>query len=220
MTSQAQTAFIENCEDIERLLEIHSDITPEGRGRKWKVEALHKSAFVLLTAFWEAFCEDLAAEALDHLVKHSTKADGLPSELRKLVAQELKTDQHDLAVWRLAGDGWRTVLSSRLTKLQAERNRKLNTPKTSQITDLFKNAVGVANVAKAWYWPGMRADAAAKKLDAFVTLRGEIAHRGSAGTSVTKQQVNEYYNHVKRLTTRTETRVAEVITTSTGTKPW
>ena len=66
----------------------------------------------------------------------------------------------------------------------------------------------------------MRADAAAKKLDAFVTLRGEIAHRGSAGTSVTKQQVNEYYNHVKRLTTRTETRVAEVITTSTGTKPW
>jgi len=65
-----------------------------------------------------------------------------------------------------------------------------------------------------------RADAAGTKLDAFVTLRGEIAHRGSAATSVTKQQVNEYYNHVKRLTTRTETRVAEAITTSTGTTPW
>ncbi|BCO36449.1 MAE_28990/MAE_18760 family HEPN-like nuclease [Mycobacterium heckeshornense] len=220
MTSQAQKAFGENCGEIDRLLEIHGDITPEGRGRKWKVEALHKSAFVLLTAFWEAFCEDLAAEALNHLVKHSTTANGLPSELKKLVAQELKDDLHDLAVWRLADDGWRAVLSSRLTKLQAERNRRLNTPKTSQINDLFKSAVGVENVAKAWYWPGMRASAAAKKLDAFVTLRGEIAHRGSAATSVTKQQVTDYYNHVKRLTTRTEARVAQVITTSTGAPPW
>lgn len=220
MTSHAQTAFVENCEDIERLLEIHSDITPEGRGRKWKVEALHKSAFVLLTAFWEAFCEDLAAEALDHLVKHSTTANGLPSELQKLVGQELKDDLHDLAVWRLADDGWRTVLSSRLTKLQEERNRKLNTPKTSQINDLFKSVVGVENVARAWYWPKMSAAAAATKLDAFVRLRGEIAHRGSAATSVTRQQVNDYYNHVKRLTTRTQARIAEVITTSTGAMPW
>jgi hypothetical protein len=161
-----------------------------------------------------------AGLALDHLVKYSTTASGLPSELQKLVAQELKTDQHDLAVWRLADNGWRTVLSSRLTKLQAERNRRLNTPKTSQINELFKSAVGVVNVAKAWYWPKMNADAAANKLDTFVTLRGEIAHRGSTAGSVTKQQVTDYYNHVKRLTTRTETRVAEVITTSTGAMPW
>ncbi|WP_280366993.1 MAE_28990/MAE_18760 family HEPN-like nuclease [Nocardia wallacei] len=220
MTSQAQTAFVENCGDIDRLLEIHNDITPEGRGRKWKVESLHKSSFVLLTAFWEAFCEDLAAEALNHLVDHSKTASGLPKELQKLVAQELRNDQHELAVWKLADGGWRAVLSSRLTRLQAERNRRLNTPKTSQINDLFRSAVGVENVSKAWSWPRMTATTAERKLDSFVTLRGEIAHRGSPADSVTKRHVNDYYNHVKHLTACTEERVAEVISASTGIAPW
>ncbi|ORA76136.1 hypothetical protein BST28_21175 [Mycolicibacter kumamotonensis] len=219
-TSRARKAFNENCSDIDRLLEIHSDITPEGRGRKWKVEALHKSAFVLITAFWEAFCEDLAAEVLDHLVKHSASASSLPSELQKLVARELKGDAHDLAVWQLADNGWRNVLLSRLAKLQEDRNRKLNTPKTAQIDDLFKNAVGIENISRSWHWSGMKIASAATKLDDFVTLRGEIAHRGSAAKSVTKQHVTDYYNHVKRLTGRTEMRVAEAITTSTGKTPW
>ncbi|MFE7111154.1 HEPN domain-containing protein [Streptomyces sp. NPDC057575] len=220
MSSQARIAFSKNCEDVDRLLEIHVDITGDAPGRRWKVESLNKSAIVLLTAFWEAFCEDLAAEALTHLVDHAPDASALPQPLQQLVAKELKADKHDLAIWQLAGDGWRTVLSSRLQRLQEERNRKLNTPKTPQINDLFSRAVGIEDVSKKWYWPGMTVERAQDKLNDFITLRGEIAHRGSAANSVTKPQVNEYYNHVTRLVDRTEKHVAVEISQSTGQAPW
>jgi hypothetical protein len=42
---------------------------------------LNKSAIVLLTAFWEAYCEDLAAEALNHVGDHR-KPRKMISELR------------------------------------------------------------------------------------------------------------------------------------------
>lgn len=220
MSSQARIAFNKNCEDVDRLLEIHTDITGDAPGRRWKVESLHKSAIVLLTAFWEAFCEDLAAEGLNHLVNHAPQASALPGPLQQLVAKELKGEKHDLAVWQLAGDGWRTVLSARLQRLQQERNRKLNTPKTQQISDLFGSAVGIDDVPKKWYWAGMNAQRAQDKLDDFISLRGEIAHRGSAASSVTKDQVSDYYNHLKRLVDQTERHVADVIGQSSGKAPW
>lgn len=221
MTSQAQDSFTGNCGDIDRLFEIHRDITGDQPGRRWQqVESLHKAAFVLLTAFWEAFCEDLAAEALDHLVTHANSATALPKDLQKLVAKELKSDPNELAVWNLADGGWRTVLSSRLAKLQEERNRRLNTPKTAQINELFEKAVGIKDISKSWHWTGMKAARAAEKLDGFITLRGEIAHRGSAASSVTKPQVEAYYNHVWRLVQPTESHVEQALLNSTGTQPW
>ncbi|KIE23392.1 hypothetical protein LK08_30100, partial [Streptomyces sp. MUSC 125] len=98
MTSQARSAFNKNCEDVDRLLEIHTDITGDAPGRRWKVESLHKSAIVLLTAFWEAFCEDLAAEALTHLVDHAPKASALPGPLQQLVAKAVAVKSNETYV--------------------------------------------------------------------------------------------------------------------------
>lgn len=135
---------------------------------------------MLLTAIWEAYCEDLSAEALEHIVKHAKAVDDLPVELRKLVAKELKKDPQDLAIWGLAGDNWRALLRQRLADLQQERNRRLNTPKTEQINGLFREALGIMKISDAWYWEGMSRTQAARKLDSYVNLRGEIAHRGAA----------------------------------------
>ena len=38
------------------------------RGRRYHLEVLNKSAIVLVTSFWEAYCEDIAAEGLAHIV--------------------------------------------------------------------------------------------------------------------------------------------------------
>lgn len=219
MGSLARQAFLTNCEEIDRLAEIHGDITPSGRGRKWKVEALHKAAFVLITAFWEAFCEDLAAEGLQHLVEHGA-ADRLPKHLQKQVARELKEENHELAIWRLAGDGWRDVLTRRLAQMAEERNRNLNTPKSVQINTLFANTLGVENVAESWTWTRMSAGRAQEKLDDFISRRGDIAHRGTAAESVTKKDVTNYYNHVKELVDCTEKRIATALHESTATAPW
>jgi hypothetical protein len=140
--------------------------------------------------------------------------------LRKLVARELKDDLNNLAIWQLADDGWRTVLTARLERLQEEHNRALNTPKTNQITALFTDAVGIDDVADQWYWQKMESARAKEKLDEFITLRGDIAHRGSAASSVHKSAVRNYYGHVKHLVDCTERHVGAVIGSVSGQPPW
>lgn len=216
MSSNARKAFDKNCADIERLLEVHKDIGGTDPGRRYGLEVLNKSSIVLITAFWEAYCEDIAAEALQHFVDYAPSADDLPTELKKRIAKDLKSEPHELTVWTLAGDGWRNIVRSRLQTMQADRNRRLNTPKTEPINDLFHQAVGIFKVSDAWYWSGMSREQAADKLDRYVSLRGDIAHRGAGSEAVRKVDVRAYYGHVKRLVGKTGGRVNKIVKKTTG----
>ncbi len=220
MASKARKAFDESCDDIDRLLEIHGDFGGSGPGRRVRLEVLNKSGIVLLTALWEAYCEDIAAEALKHMVEHAPEPERIPLELRKQIAKELRANSHELAPWELAGDHWRDFLDARLESMTDERNRRLNTPKASQIDDLFLRALGIPKVSSSWSWPGMSADSARAKLDKYVELRGAIAHRGSAARSVKKAAVSDYYAHVKRLVGETGGRVGQMAKRATGKRLW
>jgi hypothetical protein len=221
MASKAWHAFRANAEDIERLLELHEQHGGVQPGRRFGLEVLNKSAIVLITSFWEAYCEDVAAEGLNHIVEKASTSDQLPVDLRKLIAKDLKADVHDLRVWDLAGDGWRKVLGGRLDILREARNRKLNTPKTQNINELFASALGIREVSAAWHWPKkMTATRASRKLDKYVTLRGEIAHRGSASKSVTKTQVKDYYEFVQKIGSKTGGQVNSHVKRITGTPLW
>jgi hypothetical protein len=220
MVSTARRAFDASRDDVNRLLEIHATLGGPAPGRRRRLEVLNKSAVVLLTAFWEAYCEDIAAEGLAHLVASAPSWDRVPKDLQKRVANELKSDRHELAVWRLASDGWRVVLSDRLAALQRERNRQLNTPKTNQIDEMFRSSLGIPKMSDAWYWPGMSTQQAAEKLDRYVELRGAIAHRGRSARSVSKASVIDYYEHIKRLVSKTGGRVNSVMKSSTGKGLW
>lgn len=220
MASKARKAFDKNAEDIDRLMEIHRDLGGDGPGRRYRLEVLNKSAIVLITAFWESYCEDIAAEALNHIVKHSKSVDSLPKNIRKIVAKELKQDANELAVWSLAGKGWRKLLKDRLEKLQEQRNRKLNTPKAGNIDQLFLDAVGIKEMSTSWTWPKMTVVHARKKLDDYVTLRGGIAHRGAASQSCKKKEVDDYFAFVKRLVGKTGGRVNSHVKNVTGKGLW
>ncbi|MEV4118474.1 HEPN domain-containing protein [Micromonospora sp. NPDC049645] len=220
MASNARRAFDSNSKDVEKLLDIHVQLTGTGRGRRYEVEVLNKSAIVLITSFWEAYCEDIAAEALGHLVEKCASPESLPTELRKSVAKELEAEKHDLAVWRLSGDGWRSVIRDRLALMQEERNKRLNTPKSAQIDDLFDKSLGLTRISGSWKWKGMSADQARLKLDKYVSLRGAIAHRGSASASVKKAEVTDYYQHVKELVGKTGGRINTAVKKATGESLW
>lgn len=220
MPSKARIAFKENANDIERLIELHTDTGGMAKGRRFGLEVLNKSAIVLLTSFWEAYCEDIAAEALEHIVIHAPSAEKLPEELRKLIARELKQDPHELAVWRVADGGWRAVLKARLELMQMSRNRKLNSPKSGNIDQLFQTALGIPCVSDKWRWKRIPPDKARIKLDYYVELRGAIAHRGSASSSVTKHDVTDYFWFLKRLVARTGGTVRAQVWEITQTHLW
>jgi RiboL-PSP-HEPN len=220
MPSEARKSLKKNLEDIDRLMELHEKIGGTVPGRRYDLEVLNKSAIVLTTACWEAYCEDIAAEALDHIVKHSKTSDKLPKELKKTIAKELKADGHDLTIWEIADGKWKEYLSKRLKDLQKKRNRKLNTPKTAQIDLLFLDAVGIAKMSSSWKWTGMSVASSAEKLNKFVELRGAIAHRGSSVESVTKAKVKSYRDFIERLASKTGGKVNSHVKQATGVPLW
>ena len=205
MGSKARKRFDDNAVDIERLLELHVESGGTSPGRRRGLEVLNKSAIVLITSFWEAYCEDIAAEGLENIVKHGASSDSLPKEIKQSIAKELKSDLNELAVWSLCGDGWKEVLKNRLERLQEQRNKRLNAPRTQNIDDLFLQALGLSSVSSSWRWAKkMTATRAREKLDKYITLRGEIAHRGVAAKSVTKAQVEDYFDFIKGLVAKTD----------------
>lgn len=220
MASEARQAFDRNVKDVERLLEIHADVGGDAQGRRFGLEVLNKSAIVLITAVWEAYCEDVAAEALEHLVANVSSGAVLPKELKKKIATDITADKNELAMWDLADAGWKTRARARLASQTEERNRRLNTPKSDQIDELFDATIGLPSVSGAWRWKGMSVSQARAKLDKFVTLRGAIAHRGTAAFSVKKVQVTAYLKHVTRLVAETGGRVNAHVKSATGKPLW
>ena len=161
---------------------------------------------MLITSFWEAYCEDLAEDGLDAIVEHAPTSDVLPKEIKKPIANRLKADPNDLAVWQVADGKWRQVLTSNLAALKEARNRRLNTPKSINIDELFEAAIGLSEVSSSWRCSNkLSPDKARLKLDAFVELRGEIAHRGKAKTSVKKSQVVAYRDFIRSAAAATGT---------------
>ncbi len=210
MPSNARIAFDKNLDDVKNLLALHTAAGGTGRGRRHGLEVLNKSAIVLLTSFWEAYCEDIAAEGLEHIVNNAKNSDSLPKEIKKIIAKKLKSDTNELAIWTISDEKWRQVLKDHMSDLKEARDRKLNTPKWQNIDLLFESAVGLPNISSKWLWSKRLTVARARaKLDKFVELRGEIAHRGNAKTSVSKAQVEDFLGFVKRAAGKTGGAVNE-----------
>jgi hypothetical protein len=220
MPSKARTAFDENVKDIDKLLELHAAEGGDQPGRRYGLEVLNKSAIVLITAFWESYCEDIAEEALEAIVQHAPNADALPKEIKRMIAKTLKEDKNELAIWGISDDKWRAVLRTNFAALKTERNKTFATPKSFNVNDLFESAVGLSNMSSNWKWEKMMATQAAVKLNEFVSKRGDIAHRGSSTSTVKKFEVVAYLNHVKKLAAKTGGAVKKHVTTITGQDLW
>lgn len=217
MPSNARNSFDENLKDVEKLMALHAPENGTSAGRIQNLEILNKSAIVLITSYWEAYCEDIAAEALEHIVMNTASASGLPVEIKKLVSKEIRNSLNELEAWSLSDDGWRTFLRSRLDILKEARDRKLNTPKCGNIDSLFLSAIGLKNATGGWNWSEKLTPLEAKeKLDKYISLRGEIAHRGNSETSVTKKKVDDYLIFVRRAAAKTGGAVNKHVKAVTG----
>lgn len=199
--SSAQFSFeLDAVPQVRRLFEIHRTIGGSGRGRRRNLESINKSAIVLTCAFWEAFVEDLAAEAIRHLADHATSPDMLPQELKKSIAKALAKKKHELAAWDLASDGWRKILRDNADRLSHEDDQTLSSPSSRKVDDFFCQETGITGLADSWKWPGMTAVRAQARLDGFVKLRNAIAHRGGPlADSVTKKEASDGLALIERL---------------------
>jgi hypothetical protein len=203
--------------EVERLIEVHVKETGEGPGRRRPdIQVVSRAAVVFTCTYWEAFCEDLAAEALRHLAEHAKDAGALPAGVKKTFKRILLEEKHELAVWSLADEGWREELRRRAHWIVSGDDWTLNTPKPVQVKQFFDEYVGIKDITRAWCWPKMSADTATRRLREFVTLRGDIAHRGSPGESVHKSKATSGLKFIKRLAAKSAECVDEYLREHTG----
>jgi hypothetical protein len=220
MPSAARTAFTENKADIDRLWQIHEEVAGNGPGRKHDVEVLNRAAVVLITACWESYVEDVALEGFDYLVNNAPTADKIPGKVQALATQDIVKEKDPAKLWALADTGWRAVLQTHRGTVKQTWVDSLNTPKTKQVDSLFEALLGIRSLSTSWHWKGISAADAQKKLDRYITLRGQIAHRLKHNSTVYKNWSADYLQHVQRLVEKTDDAVAAHIQKQLGVAPW
>jgi hypothetical protein len=143
MTSKSMQKFKDNSADVAKLIEFHGLIAGKTRGRKHGVQVLNKSAIVLILAFWEAFIEDLAGEAVALLVLNVEGPVNLPTRLKAYIGTKVVQDKSPLRCWSLASQGWKKEVMDNYLDAFNARVGKVNVPKTNVVAGVIRRCVGL-----------------------------------------------------------------------------
>lgn len=211
--SKALDRISKNVEEIDDLLQAHAEATGGGKpGRpERRAQVLNKSGIVLICAFWQSYCEDVLFEILGALSRGRLSA--VPEALRVAIGNRIlsqtapgepRKNPDPKQMWRLAGIGWKEEILDLITRLSDDRSRPLDSPNSTEVTNLFSRYLGVRDISKQWHWQGMSAARACAKLDHFVKIRHKIAHRGSNEVTIKKLDVIEFGYHINHLANRTD----------------
>ena len=224
MASKSRKAFDDNIQDVENLVHYYEFADESFRDTKIKpppgADIVLRSAVVMLVTYWEAYVEDIVTEGVAHLVKHASDPQKLPKELRKAIAKELKADKNDIAIWQLAGDGWRSLLTKRLPDLTKGRNRSFNTPKSGQTREFVRSALGIDNITSSWKVDSKESAESCQTLDKLVELRGKIAHRGKLSKPLRVDDITTLTEWIKQLVSKTGGNINTCLKKSCGVPLW
>lgn len=218
--SKALSSFQTNQDDIEQLWQIHEDYAGQGPGRKYGVEVLNRSVVIFVTACWESYVEDLARESFDFLLENAADSNAIPSKVKNFAVAEIHKQKDPSKLWDIADQGWREVLGQHRDAVMTRWLGGFNTPKTGQVNELFSELLGIPKISSNWKWKKMSAARAEEKLDGFITVRGNIAHRIRDEGNVAKSLGFQYLSHVISIVYKTESTVAQHLHQATGVEPW
>ena len=210
-----------NMSEVARLMDIHKAVAGAGAGRKRDVQVLNKSAIIITLACWEAYVEDLAKNAFEHMLNVAKSPSVFPNHVLAIAGKRV-TKSGAIDVWSLADDGWKSALRAHKDEILNKYVVKgsFNTPSCENIDKLYSELVGLTSASREFYWPGMSNDRAKEKLQNLIELRGEIAHRVESSSPVYKKDVEAYLKFIKRLGTILHNRTLALIYARTNTIPW
>lgn len=214
--SLASIAFTKNSYSIHRLFTIHEEITGDGPGGKYDVEVLNKSAFVFITAYWQAYIEDVCREFSHFLLSTSNDHKKFPQKGRLLATKKLLENKDERKVWDLAGNGWKNIMSLYVTNALSS----FHTPSPTKVDKLFENLFSVPSLSSSWKWTGMSSVKATSKLSEFIDIRHDIAHGQKIPKSITKKNAEVYLNLVETIVQKTDKSLRGYGKTLINKYPW
>jgi hypothetical protein len=209
-----------NWSEILNLIEIQEEGSQKISMSRKRIEVLNKASIVFLVAGWEAFIEDLAENAFDHLMKNAETPIVFPKKVLSLSAKELHESMDRTKVWTLSGAGWKDVLKAHRKKIINQYIGRLNTPRPKQVDNLFTDIIGFKNLSSLWKWRRMPNKNVIKKLEDLITLRGEIAHRLSLRKKIRKNDIVDYARFISRISVISSNNIEVFVTRRTKKNAW
>ncbi|WP_346960763.1 HEPN domain-containing protein [uncultured Arthrobacter sp.] len=216
IASQARVTFQDSSDDV-RSFNTLRQMLKGNRSATPHIHKVAKGVYVLIAALWEAYCEDLALEAATTITENAASWEQLPLALKKRIAKDIRDDKNDLGPWKLAGDAWRIHCLERLPGIA--RATLFNSPKPTQIDELFLQAIGLPNLSASWTAGPDGVDPRERLLEC-MGVRGAIAHGDTPATLITPKMISDFYQTVMRLVEETDEAVRGFIATTIGSSPW
>jgi hypothetical protein len=180
MPSRSLGEYNANLIDVHRLILAHRRESGANRGRRG-LGHLTRGGLLLLCAAWERYTESVVTECAEFLCSRLPVYAGLPPNVRKRVLDHANDNRNTWTPAQLQTAHWRTIY---LETVQLKVG-SLNTPKHDNLKSLFNAALGLSDISAAWTRP-------INFVDGFVTLRGEVAHRGRQSQYVRFAQLEAY----------------------------
>jgi hypothetical protein len=210
MSSKSFRSFKYNLIDVDRLRQAHTALNNGEQGRK-KLGHITRSGVVMLCASWEHYCENLLRESARYLCTTLAGPLELHKEVQKEISKAVRDSSHELKPLYLSGDGWKQVYQDHVDTLL----NALHTPKSGKLNDYFKRLLGVEKISAVW-------KLSENTLDAFVSVRGDIAHRGRHADYVTINDLNTYRDQVRQYVVETDNAISAHLKAATKKtcKPW
>ena len=148
--------------------------------------SLLNGALVLLVSSWEVYCEEVCKQAAQKINERQTlKFSQLDAKLKKDLVwyayNQFKGKQDPLTekIAMLPDGGWRQLLVDRLEEYLPDFNTpKFSRHKGKDLNELFRQVIGIKISSEIESF--LEEEGLCGRLDAIVTLRGEIAHTGEA----------------------------------------
>jgi hypothetical protein len=200
-------AFIDNRNEVKRLVDIHVKVVGTNVGRKADVEILHKSAIVLLTACWESYVESTVCSAFEYLLSRSNDPNVFPKSVLIKAVKEIRFDKDERRIWDLAGTGWKKILTNYKNEVLSKEIEYFHVPRAGNVDELFERIIGLEKISKKWTWKGQNNSDTIKTLDKFIDLRGAIAHKIKVDQKIQKKDILYFLNFINNLTVATNNAV-------------
>ncbi len=195
MVSNASNRFKHKLQDVQALLDIHTDSSGRGRGRREsKLRVLHKAGIALLVAAWETYIESLLEEGILRI--SDSALSGNDSNIKYKTLQELIKEN-----------------------VQQATNR-LNTANSNNVLILFRNCFGIGDIRRSWGRPGMDWEKAYTALDQLLRERHAIVHGASSDPEYQKRDVILWQQFLQITVDRTDLAARKHIAALTGKNPW
>lgn len=196
--------------DVDRIIASHATLNHDGGGRRG-LGHLTRSGVLMLCAAWELYLEEVLIEGVEYFIEKFDSPKRLPKTVQKELAFSVKESKHELKPLELAGDGWKFLYRNHVQ----ETVNGFHTPKSFNLNPLFRKFLGIDDISQ-WWSLGHR------EIDRFVSMRGEVAHKGSDASYVTITNLKDFLVKVKQTALEVDNELTVYLCETTpGTeRPW